>query len=80
LLGTVDTPQAALTNAENMIKKLVEKVGQLEAKLSTITPDDRKSHFYAFVYSERRYCKARYVVVQLCLSVCLSVCYTADLY
>ena len=58
MLGTVDTQQAALTNAENMIKMLVEKVSQLEAKLSTITPDDRKSHFYAFVYSERRYCKA----------------------
>jgi len=35
-----------------MIKKLVEKVGQLEAKLSTITSDDSKWYFYAFVFSQ----------------------------
>ena len=42
----------------------------------TNRPDDRKSHFYAFIFSARRYCKARYVVVQF---ICLSVCYTAPL-
>ena len=31
----VDTQQAAQTNAENMMKELVEKVGQLPGKLST---------------------------------------------
>ena len=33
--GIVDTQQAAQTNAENMMKELVEKVGQLPGKLST---------------------------------------------
>jgi len=68
-----DTQKAALTNAENMIKKLVEKVGQLPGKLFTNRPDYRKSHFYAFIFSARRYFKLGTIRCTAVLSVRLSV-------
>ena len=77
LIDIVVRQQTELTKAVNEIEKLKEKVGQLEAQLSTNRPHNRKSHFYTLlgniVFNARRYCKTRHFLrLQLCLSVCLS--------